>query len=137
MEEDELMDHCDPQHVEHEGENECHRILDAIPRESQFIDPEAPEDTVPNHHVELALETVPDKEQLKNLFGDSARGAQRDGREHLPATLSEAMRSSGDRFNALWRLILRLRTGRFGIDSRWIKNHRSARTQSRGLNWHQ
>eukprot|EP00438_Fugacium_kawagutii_P028424 Skav221014 [mRNA] locus=scaffold2350:235252:241894:- [translate_table: standard] len=120
MEEDELLDRCDPVQPDPEIANECHQVLDAIPREAQFIDPDADEETVPTEHVELALETVPDKEQLKELFEGPASAPQRDGKEHLPATLHEAMQSSGDRFNALWRLILRLRTGRFGIDSRDI-----------------
>ena len=57
----------------------------------------------------------------------------------LPTTLRAAlaMRDQGDLFNHLFRLNLKLRSTKGGIDTGLIQNARSCRRASTNLNWHQ
>ena len=55
----------------------------------------------------------------------------------LPSTLKEAMDAGGCRFNALFRLSVKLRSSKGGCDVPWVPNARNARRSSKKLNWHQ
>lgn len=60
-----------------------------------------------------------------------------DSGNHLPKTLLEAMQLPGCTWNALFRLVLRLRSAKGGSDLQFLKNPRSCRKAAKGLNWHQ
>ena len=148
MAEDELMEQCmagqPAEPAEGEEDNECQKILEQTLTETPFVDPdEDGEPKVPHEDIELAFEKVTDKEDLEKLFHASqddphVSGSNKaDLREKLPGTLLEAMTAPGDRFNALWRFVLRLRTARGGVDTKWLINARNARKSSKKLNWHQ
>ena len=149
MAEDELVEQClggeapEAEGDENQG-NECQKILEQTLTETPFVDPEEGEEPkVPDEDIELAFEKVTDKADLEKLLHASADdkdlGAENKAslREKLPGTLMEAMIAPGDRFNALWRFSLRLRTARGGVDTKWLSNARNARKASKKLNWHQ
>lgn len=141
---DEMLEPSDEDLFQKPGEsNECHDILTCLQGETVFVDPEADESTVPNDNVEMAFAKVKDMSPLEpHLCAEEPDRAKEPGNEQkdqarLPSTLLDAFQCPGDRFNALWRLTLRLRCGPGGVDRRWIRNHHSVRKASRSLNWHQ
>lgn len=133
-----------------EDDNECWKVVSALQRETVFVDPDVGEHPdVPDQPVEVEFRKVPDQPQMDKLFQAGAvpsveldkacspKGGVERGDE-LPSTLQEAMSmKSHDPFNPLFRLCVRLRAGRGGVDTQWIRNHRSVRRTSSGLNWHQ
>ena len=137
--EDEILWQDGPQQPVHG--NECSKVLEQVQFESSLVDPEAPE-AVPHDKEELAFNQVSDQMKLNKLLAkddDVEEKAEKnvEPKGHLPLSLLEAMQEKGDRFNALWRFVLRLRSGRGGVDLQWLPNPRKARRTSRTLNWHQ
>lgn len=100
--------------------------------------------------VDAETKDLPDGELLKHLctlanvaeaFGmetavSPKSGERREG-NHLPSSLLEAVQMKGDLFNSLFRLLVRLRSAKGGMDTMWIRNSRNSRRASRSLNWHQ
>ena len=114
-------------------------LLAGIQSETTFVDPELqqpatnPEDT-------SDLDKMPDGDNIKQMLAQQEEGNDDndlDGQVFLPSTLLEAMKASGDRWNALWRFVLKLRSSPGGCDVRWVPNPRGMRRTSAGLNWHQ
>ena len=122
-------------------DNECHKVLDTLQREAPWVDPEEGGDEAQKHEgpaPELAFQKVSDQEDWSRLLETTSQ--QADEREpggekiRLPTTLLEAMNMPGDRFSALFRLSVRLRTFKGGVDTRWVPNARKARRTSHKLN---
>ena len=100
--------------------------------------------------AECDLKSAPDREQLVHLllkpaamepFRTEASHSPKDRQkaDHLPSTLREAlaMKDAGDVWNHLFRLNVRLRSARGGIDTGFLKNARNCRRAASNLNWHQ
>ena len=98
--------------------------------------------------TELEFREVPDAEALRKLleqanmaepFGsEAARSPLRADRgNELPSTLAEALRTKGCMFNALYRLALRLRNTKGGMDTGFLPNALNCRRAARTLNWYQ
>lgn len=127
--------------------NEAHALLAQMQTETPFVDPDGEADLpeVPAASRDMAFEKVSDKEVLEGLFAspDAAECEgpgepnQQEPPGFLPKTLLHAMGASGDRFNALFRLCIRLRSAPGGIDTRWIPNALKARKTTKKLNWFQ
>ena len=152
IEPEELLEQMDGGQMPGSENSECQQVLECAAVEAPLIDPEGAdtsnEKQLPANYVELAFAKVSDQEELNKLLTEEgekegneydqaqvAAAEQKPG--HLPLTLVEAMACPGDRWNALWRMALRLRSTRGGVDRRWINNPRKARRASRGLNWFQ
>ena len=99
---------------------------------------------------DLDVGGLPDEKELRRLLSvenpseafrtetaKSPRGSPPHSNDHLPVTLREALEMRGDMFNALFRLLVRLRSAKGGCDTLWLKNARSSRKSSRNLNWYQ
>jgi len=75
----------------------------------------------------------------KDMTGSPEKSAPASDR--LPSTLREALSwvdaNNSNLFNVLFRLAVRIRSSKGGCDSGWLKNPRSCRQVSHGLNWHQ
>ena len=109
----------------------------------------------PAHEGPADLGSVPDREQLEKLidkpnvlepFGqEQARSPMRSPNtknpsdaDVLPSTLSEALSlTTGDLWNHLLRLAIRLRSAKGGMDIPFLPNPKSCRKASLGLNWQQ
>ena len=124
------------------ADNECHEVLKCMQSETGWVDPDLQdEDMVYQSQgapVDPEYEKVTCKESLDQLFEnpDDAVPVASD-KERLPSTLLEAMNVSGDAWNALFRLAVRLRSYKGGIDTKWVANARNARRPDLKLNWHQ
>ena len=124
---------------------------------SQMLDPaeriEEPEEsgeTLPSPSDSAHdFEGLPDADILRNLleekiaaepFGCEAKSpdsVKQGKRDYLPSSLLEAMQMRGCSWNAIFRLIVRLRSAAGGSDLMWLKNPRNCRKASKGLNWFQ
>lgn len=139
--EDEVMDFLAPGILaeDHpEGANECLEILEALQRESVWVNPEGEDPELPEGDVELAFQKLPDKEVLEGMMDGTVDHDERALQaEYLPGTLLETMESLGCTWNALFRLAVRLRTAKGGVDCRWVPQARRCRRGARQLNWHQ
>ena len=141
--EEEIVETCE--HGEEaalEEENECEKLLTTLQTETVFVDPDLnPTDTssVPGKSDDPAFMKVTDPEIWKTLLqdvpGDGAHDA--DHTDRLPRTLLEAMSGTACRWNSMFRLAVRLRSAKGGIDTRWIPNARNVRRTSTKLNWYQ
>ena len=156
VDEDEL-DELEQQPIGDQSEgNPCLDFLEEMQNEHALLEkedePMAEDATQPpetQKDNEFDLNGVPDKEQLQSLldkpnalepFGlECSRSPQQgDKGAELPSTLAEALDLPGsDLFNHLFRLIIRLRSARGGIDVGQIKNARNVRRASKNLSWHQ
>ena len=94
------------------------------------------------------FEEIPDGPQLRHImesgnpeepFGCERQSPNRkkSGEDQIPTTLREALRMDGCMFNALFRLALKLRSLKGGMDSGFLPNPKNARRASSGLNWYQ
>ena len=57
--------------------------------------------------------------------------------DHFPSCFVEALDDSGDEWNSLFRLLVKMRSAPGGVDTRFIANARHMRRSSGNLNWHQ
>ena len=93
------------------------------------------------------FEEFPDGPQLRHImesenpqepFGCERQSPNRKhGEDRVPTTLREALEMDGCMFNALFRLALKLRSLKGGMDSGFLPNPKNARRASNGLNWYQ
>lgn len=142
----------DDEHVDRQ--NECADFLEALHCETKTLRTPFDEEETNNKAAAGAAEReddladVPDKENVEKVLDASdacqpfrtdvsPNSKDRNDPNYLPKTLQDALRIRGDKWNALLRLCIKLRTGKGGCDTMWIKNHVSARHASRSLNWHQ
>ena len=142
MREEELIERLDAENAEDQADdNECHQVLSQLQRDTMFVDPEAPEDTVPEQDAEIAFGKVKDQDVWEGLITDNANQASDDGPVErvsgLPRTLLQAMQEPGCKFNSLFRLAVALRSQKGGVDVKWLKNPQKMRKASQGLNWYQ
>lgn len=125
--------------------NECHEVLSTVQRESVFVDPEGQAPEIPQEVLEDAFRKVSNKENLESLFTTEPSDVKEslatrkveEGPSTMPTTLLEAMSTSGDIFNSLFRLSVKLRSKQGGVDTRWLGDGKKVRQLSRKLNWHQ
>lgn len=128
-------------------QTECGQFLDSMQgdevADTSFFklgeeDESAPEGTTADNY----LAGVPDRDLIEELlekpavlepFGsEQARSARKRGRQGpkertLPSTLREALTTKGCMFNSIFRLRLRLRSLRGGLDSGFLKNGQNTR----------
>ena len=101
-----------------------------------------------DEEVAQEFSSLPDSDQLMHLilkpnvmepFRSEASRSPKDGKDidGLPDTLREALTLSSCPFTSLRRLAIRLRTGRGGADTAFLKNARNCRRASKSLNWYQ
>lgn len=144
------MDAENAQDNDESNQNESFNVLTSMQQETVFLDPdfEGDTDTVSMASgVDATLKGVSDKDQFTKLMSVSEPElaeqkvdgpAKANQGEKMPWTLLEAMvDTKGCRFNALFRLAVRLRSAPGGCDTPWIRNGRSVRRHGSGLNWHQ
>lgn len=124
---------------EADGSNECERLLASLQSEAQILNEMQMGAEPADVSEDADLDKMPD---LQRAFAppeasqnDAASGIQDSGK--LPATLSDALSRPGDFFNALWRLVVKLRSAPGGCDCHWLPNAENVRRASRKLNWHQ
>ena len=111
---------------------------------------EAAADAQPADSFEAGFSNIPDSDQLRQLMekpaslepfrSECSRSPKNPEKDNLlPTTLRAAlaMRDQGDLFNHLFRLNLKLRSTKGGIDTGLIQNAHSCRRASTNLNWHQ
>ena len=135
VEEDEIDDYADFDLKNQSGHDVAHEVLQQVQHETVFVDPDI-EDK--ENLIGRAETEDPDlHEILKKSDTESEKSAVCPAGEVMPATLQEAMNSRGCTWNALFRLLVRLRSAKGGSDSRWISNPRRSRRASTTLNWHQ
>jgi hypothetical protein len=104
-------------------------------QESGWVDPEGCEPEVPTADADAeAFSKVSMKAEVEQML---AGGGADDTSQKLPSSLLEIMNGTGEKFNAMFRLIVKLRCGHGGVDARWVTNHRKSRVAGRNLNWHQ
>lgn len=155
MDDDELgtMDAENVQDGDESNQNESFKVLTSMQQETVFLDQDFEDDDLSlASGVDTTLQGVSDKDQFTKLMSvsdpepseqkvDGPAKADRCGKkpgEKMPWTLLEAMMDTkGCRFNALFRLAVRLRSAPGGCDTPWIRNGRSVRRHGSGLNWHQ
>ena len=152
LEEDELEMGDEELACEETAKNECTEFLDALQAEtvepSAFkVGDEQAESTEERHSetVDNDLAGVPDREQLEELMEKPAilepfgSEQSRSGRKRrpLPGTLRHALANKGCRLNSIFRLCLRLRSMRGGLDSGFLKNPQNTRRAASALNWYQ
>ena len=102
------------------------------------------EPKVPHEDIELAFEKVTDKEDLEKLFhasqddphvsGSNKADLREKAAWHLVGGHDGTRRPFSMPFGGF---VLRLRTARGGVDTKWLINARNARKSSKKLNWHQ
>jgi hypothetical protein len=124
--------------------NDCMKLISCIQRETLFVDKNFEDDLQVDEGKGMQREDIAGGEELKALLEElepdqreemKSKGAT--SGERMPSTLLEAVQDTGDKFNALFRLAVRLRSAKGGADLQWISNARSARRASAKLNWHQ
>ena len=143
MEEDELQAR---EEQEAEG-SDCMKLLSCLQRETVFVDPDLEISTKDMEARDLEMENVVEGQQLKALVEKpevlepeqpektcSPKGHE--SHERMPTTVKEALAAKGDTFNALFRLAVRLRCAKGGVDTMFVKNARGCRRSSHKLNWH-
>lgn len=138
--EEERFEQEEERGLDEEDGNECFKLLSTLQRETMFVDPDmdpADVSAVPPKTDDMAFEKASDKANFDQIFKDKEDENPVKSKVRLPKTLLEAMTMQGQRWNCLWRLIVRLRSCRGGIDYRWIKNAHRVRICSAGLDWHQ
>ena len=128
------------------NQNESFKVLTSMQQETVFLDPDLENDgpSIAAEGADATLKGVSDKDQFMKLMSVSDpektpdSTAKADQGEKMPWTLLEAMTyARGCRFNALFRLAVRLRSAPGGCDTPWIRNGRTVRRHGSGLNWHQ
>ena len=135
------------------SENPCFQFLEQVRTEADNLrsaegDPHPDDQVVPDYE-ENHLTGAPDLEQLNGLLNakNSMEAFRTDSLgsptgdvadpEYTPKTLREALLLPGNYFNKLFRFMVHLRCGKGGADFGFLKNPRSCRRASRGLNWYQ
>ena len=144
MEEDEMQARDEQ---EAEG-SECMKLLSCLQRETVFVDPELEISTKEMETRDLEMETIVEGQELKTLVEKpevldpeqpekmcSPKGHE--SNERMPCTVKEALAAKGDAFNALFRLAVKLRCAKGGVDTMFVKNARGCRRSSHKLNWYQ
>ena len=124
--------------------NDCMKLISCIQRETLFVDQNFEDDMELGQGTGNQPEDIAGGEELKALLEKLQPDMEPDTKskgatsgERMPSTLLEAVQDTGDRFNALFRLAVRLRSAIGGADTQWISNARNARRTSSKLNWHQ
>lgn len=127
--------------------NDCMKLITCIQRETLFVDKNFEDDREVGEGQVMQYEDIAGGEELKALLEELGPDPHQDvgtkdckgatPGERMPCTLLEALQDTGDKFNALFRLAVRLRSSKGGADLQWISNARSARRASVKLNWHQ
>lgn len=119
-------------------------LLGALQRETVFVDPEeddAEEPSVENRSgvEDPDLDQFADREDMKILLEDVGEDSSKPpvSKDPLPSTLLGAMKETGCTWNALWRLVVKLRSAAGGSDLRWVPNAKNVRRCSPNLNWRQ
>ena len=131
-----------------EDRNEALQVLECLQSETVFVDPEMPEELDASNVPDPDWNDVSDQAQFQTLLEqpevmlpdsvDKALSPQgHETGERMPWTLREALSMNGCPFNALFRLTVRIRSSRGGIDCSWVRNARHVRRASQNLNWHQ
>ena len=133
----------------------CMGFLDQVRSEAKMMQEDVEEGADDKVHfpdvLDRQIAELPDSGHMKHIFEaespldpfrmECSRSPRNSiDRCSLPSTLSEALeiaRKGSCLFNALIRLIIRLRSSRGGSDLGWLPNPRSSRKASKGLNWHQ
>lgn len=87
--------------------------------------------------VEHLLRLANAAEAFGSEQAKSPKQTRYDNPDHLPSTLREALLLPGDKWNALFRHIIRLRNAKGGMDTLFLKNAKSCRRAAKGLNWYQ
>lgn len=113
-------------------------LVTAIQRETVFNDPEEGCEEPANRSgmEDPDIDSMADKVEIKELLKEPGVEDHNNIQE-MPSTLLEAMQSRGCTWNALFRLIVRLRSAPGGCDTRWVPHARHVRRTSLKLNWHQ
>lgn len=133
------------------GDN-CMGFLQQLQDETNLMKDD-PEQKIPAKQEDKMpdLEGVPDSKQLRDIVSascptdpfrleNSVSPKKKTDRYALPGTLLEALgmaQRGGCLFNALFRLLVFLRSSTGGADLGWVRNPRNARKASKRLNWHQ
>lgn len=141
LEEDEMEDHQEVQNDE-EDANECEKLLTTVQQETLFADPDESAQPELPEPVDMHMRNVSDKEQMESLLSDvpqdkDQQPVRQGDKEFMPSTLMEAMSLPGCRWNALFRLAVKLRNAPGGMDTQWIADARHVRRASSRLNWFQ
>lgn len=157
MEEDGAEEGGQPEKPGVAEDPECLQFLKVLQDEQRLLQgtaegdhPVDPTVSQKDEVVSRDLGELPDLDQVQELLTkpnvmepfhlESSKSPKNAAKENkMPSTLLEAFEMQGrqDIFNLLFRLAVRLRSARGGIDTGFIKNARSSRKASRGLNWHQ
>eukprot|EP00435_Cladocopium_sp_Y103_P026569 s3829_g6.t1 len=142
--EEEEVDALEEKEEEECEGNECLKLISCIQRETLFVDKNFEDDLNVGEDNNTRHEDIAGGEELKALLQELKPAERQDPKpqasqsgERMPSTLLEAMQDTGDTFNALFRLAVRLRSSKGGADLQWISNARNARRASLKLNWHQ
>ncbi|CAK9027737.1 unnamed protein product [Durusdinium trenchii] len=127
--------------AEKPGSPDCIQFLDTLRVDHKLMEPSDNLDdvTVPDD-APAGPEQDPDLENVMEPYRDERFISPKSGKDgnEIPDTLLEALKlKDGDMWNRLWRLLLRLRSGKGGIDTGFLKNAKNSRKASRGLNWYQ
>lgn len=136
----------------------CSDLVSQVAIEGKFImeDPGQEMDHEAADAEDLEMKRIPDGEQIKKLVDKdnvmepfrtetsrSPKGKGEQDPDFLPSTLREVFDmkcvkvDKSNIWNPLFRLAVRLRCGKGGMDSIFVRNHRSCRRASKALNWHQ
>jgi len=116
--------------------NECVKFIQALQTEAEAANMHDLEgDSFEAAVEDPEMENMPDREDMEKLVGKSSKN-QIDPNA-LPSTLRDVMSSSGDFFNLIFRLAVKLRSVPGGADTGFLPNAQNCRRAARGLNWHQ
>ncbi len=145
-----IVNEDDPEELEQEaegnevGENECVKFMQHLTADAKSMKrdlEQGQEETDQTHTVESSevnqdIEQLPDREEVQKLLDPDASSQTMDA-GGLPSTLIDALKRPGDRFNAFFRLLVKLRSIPGGQDHGWLPNAINARRASKKLNWFQ
>lgn len=149
FEEEDEVDENLRKHVEADGDNECFNLLSDLQRGTVFLEKGDGKDEFEPETFEHLQEPAFPEQKLLDELCDSSKVAdeQEDAEIHgkvvpesdvkLPCTLLQALNEKGDRWNALFRLCVKLRCAKGGMDHRYIGSGKNARRASARLNWFQ
>ena len=144
--EDELAEDDPDAFLEHdlgagaESEHAAFDLLTSI-QQTTFVDPEQdPASVEASHDMDPEIEKMADAQEMKLLLEEpSGEGVVEsvEAGDHLPSSLLQAMEDSGDKWNSLFRFLVKMRSAPGGVDTGFIANARHMRKSSGKLNWHQ
>lgn len=144
-----MEDPTHPEDVSFDPGMNCADTISHVQKEAEFM---AQDDDAAPNVKDSGLDTkLPDWEILNDLLErdnaeapfkkDMTGSPKKPPPDRLPSTLREALSwvesNNNNLFNSLFRLAVRIRSAKGGCDTGFLKNPRSCRRASSGLNWHQ